>query len=71
MSNQSIDHSELHLKKLRRAIDKMDILAHEQRQLKHLYRELAQSCLRLADNMDHMDAVAFEVRQEFEKIKVQ
>lgn len=76
MSDQSINDSHAsfkelnaHLKKLISIIDRLDILAHQQKRLAKYYRELSLQCTQLAANIDHIDVVAFEVRQEMEKIQ--
>lgn len=58
-----------HLKKLRRILNRLDILVHHQRQLAKAYRDLSRKCARLAENMEHMDVIAFEVRLEVDKME--
>lgn len=75
MSDQSINDSrtslkELNarLKKLTNVINRLDILAHQQKRLAKYYRELSFQCTQLAQNMDHMDELAFELRQEVDNL---
>lgn len=56
----------LNLKKLKRAIDQLNILIHQQKRLTKCCQELARRCLQLADNMDQMDVLAFEIQQELD-----
>ena len=73
MSDQTINQlrpslKDLNAKKLRRFIDQLDILAHQQKHLAKYYRELSLQCAQLADNMDHLDVIAFQIRHELDKI---
>lgn len=50
------------MEKLGHTIDELDILAHHYLRLSLSYKELAKQ-------IDHMDAMVFAVRQEFDKVK--
>ena len=78
MSDRTINHFRPSLKvlnarfkKLRWANDRMEILAHHQKRLIQTYKELSLQCTRLAENMEHMDVIAFEMRQHLDYIKAE
>ena len=56
----------MRLRKLRRIVDRLDFLAHDQKRLVQCYKELILQCTRLVENMDHVDVMALEIRQELE-----
>ena len=65
----SVKEQNIRIKKLRRIIDRLDILVHQQKQLAKGYRDLSRQCAQLVENMGHMDVIAFEVRLEVDKLE--
>ena len=75
MSDHTINQTHISLKLIRRVeklghtVDRLDILVYRYKQLSLAYRQLALQCSELAESMDHIDAAAFEVRQDYTLIK--
>lgn len=75
MSDQTINHlhpsvKELNtrLRKLRRILDHLDYVTHDQKRLIQGYKELIFQCTRLIETMDHVDVLVFEMRQELDRM---
>lgn len=71
MSDQTITHLHLSLKeinrrieRLTRIVDRLDVLAYRHKRLSKAYKELSLYSVQLAENLEQIDVLAFEVRQE-------
>lgn len=71
MSDHTINQTHAALKlirrmeKLGRTIDQLDIGVYHYKQLSLVYRQLALQCTELAEALDHLDVMAFEIRQDY------
>lgn len=75
MSEPTINQTYISLKliqrveKLGHAVDQMDILVYRYKQLSLAYRQLALQCTELAEAIDQIDVMAFEVRQDYTLVR--
>lgn len=75
MSDDTINQTHTALKlirrveKLGRTIDQMDVTVYRYKQLSLAYRQVALQCTEIAEALDQLDVMAFEVRQDYTLIR--
>ncbi|MBA3813941.1 MAG: hypothetical protein H0X26_05570 [Alphaproteobacteria bacterium] len=64
-SSASLKHINTRLEKLGRLADRLDVLAYRYQRVSMCCRELSKRYATLAQVLDQVDCVAFEIRQEY------
>ena len=64
-SYASLKHLNTRLEKMGRLVDRLDRLSYRYLQLSTASRELSEHYERLSQDLDQIDCIAFEIRQEY------